>query len=353
MYLKIKKDISEGKIAPAYVFYGAERFLLSETLSCLIKAVAPDGESSFNLDKVDGNSVNLREIVGLANMLPFFAEKKLIVVENAHWFATKKSSDSGDEDLKAEESSNIGADEMIAYLADPSPTTCLVFLAGEKINRNKKLVKAVAKNGVLAEFAPLNSNDAVRWLDSVLAERGLQMNNQSKKQFLFDCGYSCAFVIGELNKLECYKGDDCRITENDIELLTAKNTTSNIFQMIDKVAEGNLEKSLELLRQLLLTENEYTVIPLLVSHFRTVLMAKNLKARGYNTKMIMDITGKRSSFVIEKALRQGYRYTDRQLKLALEILLQADKKSKTGISANIKEVLETAIIQICYLTANQ
>ncbi|MGI5824100.1 MAG: DNA polymerase III subunit delta [Bacillota bacterium] len=351
MYLKIKNDVAAGKIAPAYVFYGAERFLLDSALDYLIEAIAPEGSASFNLDKVDGNNTNLREIVGLCNMLPFFAEKKLILVENAHWFATaKKNSAAEENDDKPDEGSQIGIDDMIAYLANPAPTTCLVFLAGEKVNKTKRLTKAVAKNGVLAEFLPLSNNDAVRWLDTVLAERRLQMNQEAKKQFLFNCGYSCAFAVRELDKLECYKGDNRRIGTKDIELLTAKNTTANIFQMIDKVAEGNLEKSLGLLHQLLLTENEYTIIPLLAGHFRTVLMAKNLKSRGYNLKMIMDITGKRSSFVIEKALRQGSRYTERQLKLVLEILLQADKKSKTGVSASVKEVLETAVIQICYLT---
>ena len=339
-------------IAPSYLFYGAERFLLKSALDYLVEAIAPDGANSFNLDKVDGSSINLREIVGLANMLPFFAEKKLILVENAGWFANaKKNSDDGE--ASVEESSQVGIDEMIAYLKTPSPTTCLVFIAGEKINKAKRLTKAIAKNGVLAEFTPLKNNEAVRWLDTVLAEKKLAMNGDAKKMFLFNCGYSCAFAMQELEKLECYKADERLITVDDIELLTCKNTTANVFRMIDMVTEGNLEKSLAMLHQLLLTENEYTIIPLLAGHFRTVLMAKNLKARGYNMKMIMDITGKHSSFVIEKALRQAGRYTERQLKLALEILLQADKKSKTGVTASVKEVLETAIIQICYLTAKR
>lgn len=349
MYLKIKKSVDDGKIAPVYVFYGEERFLLMSALDYLVTAVAPEGAASFNLDRVDGSVTNLREIVNLANMLPFFAERKLILVDNANWFTTAKKAEGGEETAKAEDDNQVGIDEMLAYLADPAPTTCLVFLAGDKINKGKKLSKAVAKSGVLAEFKPLNSNDAVRWLDEILVDRGLQMDGEAKRLFLFDCGYSCAFAMQELDKLECYKGDDPKITSADVELMTAKNTAANIFQMIDKVAEGNLEKSLELLRQLLLTENEYTMIPLLAGHFRTLLMAKNLKSRGYNTKMIMDITGKRSSFVIEKALRQGLKYSEQQLKLALEILLQADKKIKTGVAAGA-EALETAIIQICYLT---
>lgn len=352
MYLKIKNDVAKGMIAPAYLFYGAERFLLNSALACLEEAIAPDGANSFNLDRVDGSAVNLREIVGLANMLPFFAEKKLILVENAAWFATaKKNSDDGE--TAVEESSQVGIDEMIDYLKNPSPTTCLVFIGGEKINKVKRLSKAVAQNGVLAEFAPLKNNDAVRWLDTVLADKKLVMRSDAKKQFLFNCGYSCSFAMQELDKLECYKAEDRQISLRDIDVLTCKNTTANIFQMIDKVAEGNLESSLEMLRQLLLTENEYTVIPLLAGHFRTVLMAKNLQSRGYSLKMIMDMTGKHSAFVIEKALRQARRYTERQLKLALEILLQADKKSKTGVAAGIKDVLETAVIQICYLTARR
>lgn len=347
MYTKIKKDIAAGNIAPVYIFYGAERFLLNSALEALTEAIAPEGANSFNFDKIDGNCTDLREIAGFANMLPFFAEKKLILVNNAGWFGTvRKNGDTAD----TAEDNQKGTDEMLEYLSNPSPATCLVFSAGEKINKAKKLVKAVAKCGVLAEFRPLNNNEAVRWLDTVLAERKLQMDNETKRLFLFDCGYSCGFAVKELDKLECYKGGESRITAEDVELMTAKNTTANVFQMIDKVAEGNLEKSLELLNLLLLTESEYTLIPLLAGHFRTVLMATNLKSRGYNMKMIMDMTGKRSSYVIEKALRQGRLYSEKQLKLAMEILLQADKKMKMGLAGGVKEILETAIIQICYLT---
>lgn len=349
-YLQIKKEIAAGHIAPVYLFYGAERYLLESALAELTAVIAPEGAASFNLDRLDGSQTNLREIVGLANTLPFFSERKLILVENAVWFGTvKKNNEETEEENKAEQTL-AGQEEMIAYLADPAPTTCLVFVAGEKVNKSKRLTKAVMKSGTLAEFKPLGSSEAMRWLDGALAERHLQMNQETKKHFLFNCGNNCAFAMRELEKLECYKGEASRVTMEDIDLLTCKNTTANIFQMIDRVAEGNLEKSLELLRQLLLTENEYGIIPLLAAHFRTVLLAKNLHERGYNMKMIMDMTGRHSTFVIEKALRQSRRYTERQLQLALEILLQADKKSKTGVSTGARDVLETAMIQICYLT---
>ena len=63
----------------------------------------------------------------------------------------------------------------------------------------------------------------------------------------------------------------------------------------------------------------------------------------------MAASGKAHPFVIEKAGRQAAKYTEKKLQKALETLLTADKKFKSGIS-DIMDAIETAIIQICLLS---
>ena len=75
-------------VRPVYLFYGSERFLLQAALQELIAAVAP-GDNPFNLTRLNGESASMAEILTHANTLPFFTERKLVIVDNCPqgWFA--------------------------------------------------------------------------------------------------------------------------------------------------------------------------------------------------------------------------------------------------------------------------
>jgi len=346
MYRQLTKDIRAGKIAPVYLFYGEERFLLNQVLAELQLVIAPEGDSSFNYDRFDGVTADPGEVVNAANMLPFFAERKLIVVEGAPWFGSGKATE-GEDDTSAK-----NTDVLLEYLNDPSPASCVVFVC-DKANKTRKLTKAVQKNGVLAEFVPLKGGAALVWLDDRLDELGLKMSEDVKKQFMFYCDNSCGFADLELKKLVAYAPEGGRVDAALIDELVSRNQAANVFKLIDFVAEAKAEKSLDVLKELLLTENAFTLIPLLSGHFRTMLIVKSMDARGNNTQAMLAATGKNSPFVIEKALRQAGRYTVDQLKRIMEIWLAADVKLKTGVTTSVEEVLETAILQICWLTAGK
>ena len=78
-------------VRPVYLFYGSERFLLQAALQELIAAVAP-GDNPFNLTRLNGESASMAEILTHANTLPFFTERKLVIVDNCPqgWFANRK-----------------------------------------------------------------------------------------------------------------------------------------------------------------------------------------------------------------------------------------------------------------------
>ena len=355
MVQDIQQQIKHGEIAPVYVFCGKETYLLESALQQLVDAIAPGGENAFNLERVNGAETNLREIVNLANMLPFFAQRKLLIVEDAPWFGSGKQESSQQETEKTQggkKSPEVGLAEFLDYLEQPSPSTCLVFLAGEKINRVKKITKAALKYGTVVDFQPLKGSAALHWLDELLQQKGKKMSAAAKQQLLLSCDYQCALAAQEVEKLACYVGEAAEITAADMAVLGSNNTTTTIFHLVDEIAAGHLEQSLRRLEQVLLLESEFMIVPILSNHFLTMFLAKNMKKRGYQNREIMLETGKSHPFIIEKALRQGMKYSEAQLQKILEILLQADKKSKLGI-CSARDALETAIIQICFLTAGK
>ena len=353
-----QKELAAGQFKPVYLFYGAERFLLQNALDTVIAAVAPaaPGSQPFNLTRLNGEIVSITELLCHANTLPFFTERKLIIVDSCpqEWFANRKKAQENDTETQTE-STDAELGELLAYLQDPAPSTVLVFVAGESINKAKKLCKAAAKCGVVQEFASLKGNNAVLWLDSLLRQKGCVMQAAAKQQLLLYCDYDCTLINNELEKLCVYVIDRPQerreISRADVEAVVSSNAVASIFNLIDYVAAGasSLAQALRALEQVVLSEAPESVLPRLADHFQTMYIVKGMQQHGYTSKEIMAATGKAHPFVIEKAGRQASKYTEKKLQKALEILLTADKKFKTGVS-DIMDAIETAIIQICLLS---
>lgn len=340
---ELNKEIRDGNIKPLYLLYGSERFLLQKTVSLLIQAVAP-GDNPFNLQRLDADNITAAELLNHANTPPFFAARKLIIVENCLWFANKKRDA---EDAEAD-NDNFDTEELLAYLQNPAETTVLVFIGGENINKAKKLCKAIGKNGAVQEFSALKGNNAMLWLDEELAAFACRMQPAAKQQLLLNCEYNCALIHNELAKLTTYIDDGRDITLADVEKIVTGNAAASIFNLADFVAAGNLAAAQRALEQVILSEAPESIIPRLADHFETLYIVKDMQRQGYNTKEIMEASGKHHPFVIEKSGRQAAKYSELQLQKALQTLQMADKKHKSGVT-NALSAAETAIIQICLM----
>lgn len=348
---ELEKDIKAGDVKPLYLFWGTERFLLRQTLELLIERVAP-GERPFNLERFNGETAGVGPVLASANMLPFFAQRKLVVVDNCPWFANSanKKSKNADDDGEAAEEAAPDLDALLAYLQNPAESSVVAFIAGESVNRAKKLYKAVAKLGEVREFGQLKGNAATLWLDEQLKQRGKKMAQSAKQQLLLFCDYDCRTVNNELEKLCAYVGDAPEIVPADVNRIVSSNAVASIFNLVDQVAAGNLAASLQALEQVVLSENPESILPRLADHFQTLLIVKVMQQQGYTTKEIMAASGKGHPYVIEKSGRQAARYTERKLQRALEILLTADRKQKSGVT-DVTDAIETAMVQISLLTS--
>ena len=129
----IDNDIKDGRIKKAYLLYGEERYLIRQYRDKLINAIVqPD--DTMNFSSFEGAEVNQKEIIDLAETLPFFAEKRLILIEDTGMF--KK-----------------GGEDLAEYMPTAPDTTFFVFVE-EEIDKRSKLYKAIAKSeGNAVEFS--------------------------------------------------------------------------------------------------------------------------------------------------------------------------------------------------------
>ena len=81
----LNEDLKTGNIKQAYLLYGEEAYLKKQYRDRLTKAVLPEGDT-VNYAHYEGKGINVPEIIDLAETMPFFAEKRLIVMEDSGLF---------------------------------------------------------------------------------------------------------------------------------------------------------------------------------------------------------------------------------------------------------------------------
>ena len=81
----LNEDIKSGKFKNVYLLYGEEAYLKKQYKDRMKKAIIPDGDT-MNYAYYEGKGINPAELVDLAETMPFFADLRLIVVENSGFF---------------------------------------------------------------------------------------------------------------------------------------------------------------------------------------------------------------------------------------------------------------------------
>ena len=127
----IDNDIKRQELKKVYLLYGEERYLIRLYRDKLKKALA-DPDDTMNFSSYEGDDINVREIIDLAETMPFFADRRLILIEGSKLF--KK-----------------GGDELGEYMVQLPEATYFVFVE-EEVDKRSKLYKAVTKCGNAIEF---------------------------------------------------------------------------------------------------------------------------------------------------------------------------------------------------------
>ena len=140
---QLLEDIKNGSFARVYLLYGEETYLRLQYRDKLKKALIPDGDT-MNYHYFEGKGVETAQLIDLAETLPFFAERRVIVVENSGLF--KKATE-----------------DLAEYFKAPAPSVCFVFVETE-VDKRGRLYKAVRDTGRVVEFARQNEATLQKWI---------------------------------------------------------------------------------------------------------------------------------------------------------------------------------------------
>ena len=305
----IKEHIKQNRFSNVYLLYGQEDYLKRLYRDKLKYAILPP-EDTMNYSYFEGKDLNVGEVQSIADTVPFFSERRLIIVENSGLF--KNQSDFAD------------------YIPTIPDTTIIVFVEREVDKRNR-MYKAVKKAGTISEMNGLSEQDLKLWIASDLQKNGKKITEQNIEYLIQKVGADMKNLENELEKMICYGLEETVITRQIIDEVCVTQTEGKIFQMIDAIGMKNQDEALNLYYDLIaVREKPLSILFLLIRHFNILLQIKELSRGGTPNG---EIASKVSipPFTVKKYIGQTKNFRGVEIKRNLERCVEVEQGIKTGL----------------------
>lgn len=296
-----------------YLIYGLENYLIKKNLNKIIDDLGVTPDEIINMDM---NIDSINNLLVEASTINMFSTKKLIICDNSYFLSS--SSDSKEE-----------VDELIKYIENAFPDVYIVFiLREEKIDSRKKISKILSKEAKVYECSKIENYKLNNYVMDYIRDNGYSISSKNIDFLLSKTHYELSNIINEIDKLYIYKGNDKKITEEDIDKVITRNIETNIFELTNAIMNKNKKKIDEIYKDLMLSkEGPIKLIITLSNQFRLYLQVKLMRNNGYSEKEIVSIL-KEHPYRISLAMKNNFSIDE--LKNNLEKLSKLDLDIITG-----------------------
>lgn len=316
------QDLKNQTYKQMYLLFGEEDYLRKQYRDKLKAALVSEGDT-MNYHYYEGKDINVGEIIDLAETLPFFAEKRVIFLENS---GLCKS----------------GGEALAEYLKEPAESLVLI-LVETQVDKRSKLFKTIKDNGRVCEFAQQNEMTLKKWIYSLAKQDGKMIDELTINHFLEKTGTEMANIRTEWEKLMCYCMDREVVTPVDIDTICTQRVSNRIFEMVAAIAEKRQQEALDMYHDLLtLKEPPMGILALIARQFNLMLQVKELQMAKIPGRQIAEKVGL-APFIVQKYEKQASRFKMKELKEALAACVAADEAVKTG---RLNDVLSVELLII-------
>lgn len=294
---------------------GEEPYYIDRLTEYIERNILSEDEKSFNQMVIYGRDTTIEEVISNAKRYPMMAKRQVVVVKEA-------------QDLSRT------IENLESYAENPQPTTVLVIAYKYKtLDKRKKLVKLLDKQGVVFESKKLYENQVGEWLKRVLQGKKLNIEPKAVAMFVDFLGTDLSKIANEINKLAIILPEGSTITPAIIEENIGFNKDFNPFELRKAIGEKNQFKAYQIANYFAENQKEYpnvVIIGLVFGFFSQLLLYHGLKDR--NPKNVAVALKVNPYFVkdYDVALKN---YPMKKVSSIVATLRDVDVKSK-GVGAN-------------------
>lgn len=306
---KINEQLKSGEFNNIYLLYGEEGYLKKQYRDKIATALA-DKDDNMNYNYYEGNKISVGEVLDLGDTMPFFSERRVLVIENSGWF--KK------------------APEDIEKRIEAFPDTTYIIFVENEIDKRNRLYKFVSKAGYASEMKTPTASMLEKWVTKICKEEGKKIEKPTIHFLVSHMGADMMMLKNELDKLIGYCYDRNEITVEDVKAVCISQAVDKLYNMIDAISIKDQKKALVLYHDLLvLREPAMRILFNLTNHFRALMELSMMSHKEYKYDELASLCGI-PVFSVKKDKEQAKRYTYEQLRHMVEMCQMTDQNIKTG-----------------------
>jgi len=335
--------------SPMYVLKGDDEVLLEDSTVELVHALVGDGDRTLMVEELDasryesdGGDYHIGPLVDAAQTPPFLTERRVVVGRHGAVFST-----------------NDSVASLVAYLADPLPSTSLVLVwekgpkTGAKLNKMPtKLTEAIKKSGgVVVETGAGSGKARSQWLDEHLKDAAVKLDASARKVIEDRIGEDAGLLVGLLPTLEAVFGAGARVSAEDLTPYLGQEGGAKPWDLTDAIDRGDVTGALEKLHRMMDSSGQHPlqIMGTLTAHYLRML---TLDGAGVaDEQRAAEILGmKGSTFPAKKALSQARTLGSDRLREFTVLLAQADLDLKGAKAWPAELVVEVLVARLASRT---
>ncbi len=328
-YQSVEKSLESQTFAPLYFFFGEEPYLISQAVNYLKVCCLHGGAADFNFNSYYASDVEISQVRDEVETLPMMAPRRVVLLREIQDLTDKEWA-------------------VLEPLFETPVDSTVFILVGSKIDKRKKFYKLLYEQAVHVEFKKPFENQIPGWIRHICKGHELTISDEAIQLVHRLVGNQLTEIESEVVKLKDYLGTRTHVELEDVAQCVSKKREENVFDLTEKIAEGDRVQSLVHLVQLLdQGQSEIGIVSLVARHMRILLLIKQ--------GMEQNLAGQRlatfaqvPSYYLSDYVQQAKRWSVKKLEGTLLILAETDRALKSSpLSSHIW--LENMILKTCSL----
>ncbi len=218
---ELLKDLKNRKLKPLYLLHGEEPYYIDEVGNYIERELLTEAERGFNQTVFYGKDTDPMAVINAAKRYPMMADYQIVLVKEA-------------QDMRwgSEDESKKHINPFLAYLENPLKSTVLVFCYKYgKFDKRKKAYKAIEKNGLIFESAPVYDNKIPAFIEQLVAAKNYKIQPQASALLSEYLGNDLSKIANELEKLMLNVAAGQEITTQHIQDNIGISKEYNVFEL--------------------------------------------------------------------------------------------------------------------------
>lgn len=297
-------------LLPVYLICGEDALKRDTVMKRLRARLSALGDLSFNSDEFSGETATGADIVSACNTVPFASPVRLVEVRAAD--KLKKADSEG----------------LVAYLDSPAETTVLALIA-EKLAKNTRLYKAVAKHGKTAviDCAPLKRFELPKAVRAMAVGHGVTLTESAAAKLVDLVGEDTVHLDSELKKIAlAHRGTDA-VNEHEIVAMVSRTAEVKPWEFVDAFAARDARKCLLYLGRMD-SVSPHALLAMCTTRLRELVCARALADRGNPRGVAAAL--KMPDWRVKNHATWARGFTSAQLRAALVAARDAERAMKSG-----------------------